>query len=256
MGAQLRAVRRRIGAVQSTAKITRAQELIAASRIIKAQQRVRAAGPYAREITRGRGGGGQPVDADRPPADPGAGDTRAGRGADPDQRPRLRRRLQRQRAARGAAAAALLRDRGVEPVTYVAGRKGIGWHRFRELEMAGEWSGFSDAPRHRQRAARSAAALLEAFDRPTGEGGVDEIHLVHTEFVSMLTQRPVGPQDPAAGDRGDRPGAARPGRCRCTSSSRRRGRAGRAAAVVRGEPDLSTRCWRRRQRRSRRGGGR
>jgi F-type H+-transporting ATPase subunit gamma len=52
MGAQLRLVRRRIRTVQSTAKITRAQELIASSRIIKAQQRVRAAAPYAREITR------------------------------------------------------------------------------------------------------------------------------------------------------------------------------------------------------------
>src|ERR1700683_2253141 len=55
MGAQLRAVRRRIRSVQSTAKITRAQELIAASRIIKAQQRVRQAQPYAREITRAVG---------------------------------------------------------------------------------------------------------------------------------------------------------------------------------------------------------
>src|SRR5450631_4707019 len=52
MGAQLRAVRRRIRSVQSTAKITRAQELIAASRIIKAQQRAHDAEPYSREITR------------------------------------------------------------------------------------------------------------------------------------------------------------------------------------------------------------
>src|SRR5258708_17534875 len=52
MGAQLRAVRRRIRSVQSTAKITRAQELIASSRIIKAQQRLHDAAPYAREITR------------------------------------------------------------------------------------------------------------------------------------------------------------------------------------------------------------
>jgi F-type H+-transporting ATPase subunit gamma len=52
MGAQLRAVRQRISAIKSTAKITRAQELIAASRIIKAQQRMRAAAPYANEIQR------------------------------------------------------------------------------------------------------------------------------------------------------------------------------------------------------------
>ena len=52
MGAQLRAVRRRIRTVQSTAKITRAQELIASSRVLKAQQRVRDATPYARELVR------------------------------------------------------------------------------------------------------------------------------------------------------------------------------------------------------------
>jgi F-type H+-transporting ATPase subunit gamma len=52
MGAQLRAVRQRIRAIQSTAKITRAQELIASSRIIQARQRVQAAAPYAEELTR------------------------------------------------------------------------------------------------------------------------------------------------------------------------------------------------------------
>ncbi len=82
----------------------------------------------------------------------------------------------------------LLRDRGIEPVLYVAGRKGVGWHRFRELELAGSWSGFSAAPRYRD-AQRIATALLEAFNAE--EGRVDEIHLVSTEFVSMLTQRPA-----------------------------------------------------------------
>ena len=52
MAAQLRLVRRRISSVQSIAKITRAQELIASSRIVKAQQQTRAAEPYARELTR------------------------------------------------------------------------------------------------------------------------------------------------------------------------------------------------------------
>ena len=70
----------------------------------------------------------------------------------------------------------------------MAGRKGIGWHRFRELELADSWSGFSAAPKYRD-AQRIATVLLEAFNAE--EGGVDEIHLVSTEFVSMLTQRPV-----------------------------------------------------------------
>jgi F-type H+-transporting ATPase subunit gamma len=81
-----------------------------------------------------------------------------------------------------------LRDRGLEPVLYVAGRKGIAWHRFRELELADSWSGFSSTPRYRN-AQDVSAALIEAFDAE--DGGVDEIHLVSTEFVSMLTQRPA-----------------------------------------------------------------
>jgi F-type H+-transporting ATPase subunit gamma len=85
---------------------------------------------------------------------------------------------------------ALLRERGLSEVTFVAGRKGISWHRFRDRAMAAEWSGFSDTP-HQQNATEITAALLEAYERPTAEDGVDEIHVVYTEFVSMLTQRPV-----------------------------------------------------------------
>lgn len=85
---------------------------------------------------------------------------------------------------------ALLESQQVETLTYVAGRKGIGWHRFRGREMAAEWSGFSDTPRQ-ENAAEIASALLEVFNRPTLDGGVDEIHVVYTQFVSMLTQQPV-----------------------------------------------------------------
>jgi len=75
------------------------------------------------------------------------------------------------------------------PVLYVTGRKGIGWHRFRELELENSWSGFSAAPRYRN-AQEISEALLEAFNAGADHGGVDEIHLVSTDFVSMLTQRP------------------------------------------------------------------
>jgi F-type H+-transporting ATPase subunit gamma len=190
MGAQLRLVRRRIRSVQSTAKITRAQELIASSRIIKAQQRVRAAGPYAREIIRAveavvsRSGQVQhPLTKE--PVKP----TRAAvliltsdRGFCGGYNANVLREAQGLRE--------LLAGRGVEAVPFVVGRKGIVWHRFREREMAGEWGGFSDTPLH-ENAAEITAALLEAYERPSGEGGVDEIYLVHTEFVSMLTQRPA-----------------------------------------------------------------
>jgi F-type H+-transporting ATPase subunit gamma len=190
MGAQLRAVRQRIRGVQSIAQITRAQELIAASRIIKAQQRVRAAGPYAREVT-------QAVEAvvsrstqiDHPMTREVESPQRAAililtsdRGFAGGYNANVLREAQRLRA--------LLSERGVEPVSYVSGTKGIAWHRFRGQEIAGEWRGFSESPQH-ENAREITNTLFEAFSRPTADGGVDEIHLVYTEFISMLTQNAV-----------------------------------------------------------------
>jgi F-type H+-transporting ATPase subunit gamma len=85
---------------------------------------------------------------------------------------------------------ALLDERGMQIVSFVSGRKGIVWHRFRDHAMAGEWSGFSDTPVPAN-ASEITAPLLDAFIKPTYEGGVDEVYLVHTQFVSMLTQQPV-----------------------------------------------------------------
>jgi F-type H+-transporting ATPase subunit gamma len=190
MGAQLRAVRRRIRTVQSTAKITRAQELIASSRVVRAQQRVRDATPYARELTRAiEAVVSRSAQIDHPLTSEPANRTRAAvliltsdRGFCGGFNASVLREAQGLRA--------LLEDRGIEAVPYVAGRKGISWHRFREREMAAEWSGFSEVPAH-QHASEITATLLDAFGRRADEGGVDEIHLVYTEFVSMLTQRPV-----------------------------------------------------------------
>jgi F-type H+-transporting ATPase subunit gamma len=190
MAGQLRAIRQRIRGIQSIAQITRAQELIAASRIIKAQARVRAAGPYAREVT-------QAVEAvvsrspqiDHPLIREPEHPERAAimiltsdRGFAGGYNANVLREAQRLRT--------LLRDRGVEPVTYVSGTKGIAWHRFRGIEVAGEWHGFSETPRD-VNATEITNTLFEAFNKPTSEGGVDEIHLVYTEFVSMLTQNAV-----------------------------------------------------------------
>jgi F-type H+-transporting ATPase subunit gamma len=190
MGAQLRAVRRRIRSVQSTAKITRAQELIASSRIIKAQQRLHEAQPYAREITRAveavvsRSG-----NVDHPLTRPADNPSRAAvliltsdRGFCGGFNANVLREAQSLRA--------LLTGQGLEVVPYVAGRKGISWHRFRNREMAAEWNGFSDTPRHHD-ASEIAGMLLDAYARPAEEGGVDEIHVVYTEFVSMLTQQAI-----------------------------------------------------------------
>jgi len=190
MGAQLRAVRRRIRSVQSTAKITRAQELIASSRIIRAQQRLHDAIPYARELTRAvEAVVSRSEQIDHPLTRPVQNRSRAAvvvltsdRGFAGGFNSNVLREAQ---SLRG-----LLESERVEPVTYVAGRKGISWHRFRNHEMAQEWSGFSDTPRQ-QNAAEIARALLDAYERPTQDGGVDEIHVVYTEFVTMLTQRPV-----------------------------------------------------------------
>jgi F-type H+-transporting ATPase subunit gamma len=189
MGAQLRAVRQRIRGIQSTAKITRAQELIASSRIIKAQQRVRASAPYARELQL-------------------AVEAVVSRSAQIDH-PLVREPARRERAAvlvltsdRGFCGGfnanvlretqrlrALLDEQGTEVATYVSGVKGIVWHRFRGRQLAAEWQGVSDSPT--QERAREIAEVLLAEFRPAAEGGFDEIHLVYTEFVSMLTQRPV-----------------------------------------------------------------
>src|ERR1022692_2782403 len=190
MGAQLRAVRRRISTVKSTAKITKAQELIASSRIIKAQQRAHAAGPYAREITAAvEAVVSRSASIQHPLTTEPANPTRAAvliltsdRGFCGGYNAAVLREAQ--------ALNARLAERGLESVPFVSGRKGIVWHRFRERAMAGEWSGFSDTPRHAN-ANEITSALLAEFLKPTDEGGVDEIYLVYTEFVSMLTQQTV-----------------------------------------------------------------
>ena len=193
MGAQLRLVRRRISSVQSIAKITRAQELIASSRIVRAQQQMRAAEPYARELTRAvEAVISRSTTINHPFTEEPENPSRAAvliltsdQGFAGAYNANVLRESARLRQ--------LLRDRGLEPVLYVAGRKGIAWHRFRELDVAESWSGFSAAPRYRD-AQQIATTLLEAFDAGrdgAGDGGVDEIHLVSTEFVSMLTQRPA-----------------------------------------------------------------
>ena len=193
MGAQLRLVRRRISSVKSIAQITRAQELIASSRIVRAQQQMRAAEPYARELTRAvEAVISRSTTINHPFTEEPQNPSRAAvliltsdQGFAGAYNANVLREATQLRQ--------LLRDRGVEPVLYVAGRKGIAWHRFREIDVADSWSGFSAAPRYRD-AQQITTTLLEAFNAGrdgADEGGVDEIHLVSTEFVSMLTQRPA-----------------------------------------------------------------
>ena len=183
-------MRRRIRAVSSTAKITRAQELIASSRIIRAQRRVHDATPYARELTRAVEAVVSRSAAVRHPliTEP-ENPSRAAvvvvtsdRGFAGGYNANVLREAQR--------LGELLRSRGIEAVPYVSGRKGIAWYRFRGREMAAQWSGYSEQPTPAD-ANRMATDLLEAFAAPAAEGGVDEIHIIYTEFVSMLSQRPA-----------------------------------------------------------------
>ena len=188
MGAQQRVFRQRIGAVRSTKKITKAMELIAASRIVKAQQRVAESTPYAEAITETvtivasssstehvltteRENPGRVavlvITSDRGLA--GAYSSSALRAAE-------------QLTVR-------LRDEGMDPVPYVIGRKGVAFYRFRNREMAESWTGFSEQPQY-ENAKEVADTLIEAFLAGSDEGGIDEIHLVFTEFITSVTQRP------------------------------------------------------------------
>ncbi|KOG91954.1 ATP synthase F0F1 subunit gamma, partial [Streptomyces varsoviensis] len=188
MGAQLRVYKRRIRSVTATKKITKAMEMIAASRIVKAQRQVAASTPYASELTRAVTAVAtgsktkhalttevaNPVRAavllitsDRGLA--GGYSSNAIKAAD-----KLTERL---------------RSEGKEVMTYIIGRKGVSYYEFRERAVAQSWTGFTDSPTYAD-AKMVAAPLIEAVQQDTAEGGVDELHIVFTEFVSMMTQRP------------------------------------------------------------------
>jgi F-type H+-transporting ATPase subunit gamma len=199
MAATLRELRGRIRSAGSIKKITKAQELIATSRIAKAQARVQAARPYSDEITNML--------------------TELA-GASALDHPLLVERESPKRAAvlvvssdRGLCGAynanvlrqseelfALLRDEGKTPVIYAVGRKALGYYSFRQRDVKDSWTGFSERPTYDQ-AREIADALVSAFmagvdddDENAGDDGilgVDEIHIVFTQFKSMLSQSAV-----------------------------------------------------------------
>ena len=188
MGAQLRVYRSRIKAVQGTKKITRAFELIAASRMVKAQQRTAASAPYARAITRAVSAVATYSNEDHPLTTEKREVTRAAMLLVTSDRG-LAGAYSSNVIKEGERLAELLRGEGKEVVPFIAGRKGASYYRFRRRSVAAEWPGFSDAPQF-ENAKEIADALIDAFLRPTEEGGVDEIHIVSTRFVNMVTQTP------------------------------------------------------------------
>ena len=189
MGAQLRVYRRRIRSVQSTKKITRAMELIAASRIAKAQAAVNASKPYAREITNVISALASQSVIDHPLVTEKPDPSRAAVLVVTSDRG-LAGGYNANALKAAESLYSLLRSEGKKPVVYTVGRKAAGYYRFRGRDVEQSWTGFSEQPTYAD-AKEVADTLIEAFTTPTDEGGVDEIHIVFTEFVSALTQKPV-----------------------------------------------------------------
>jgi len=185
--ASLRELRQRRASVTTIKKVTRAMELIAASRIIKAQQRAQSAAPYARELTRAVSAVATFSNVDHPLTTEAENPTRAAVLLITSDRG-LAGAYSSSVIKEGEQLNQMLREANKEPVPYLAGRKSIAFYGFRRREVAGKWEGFSDAPTYGH-AREIADRLIEAFLMPTEEGGVDEIHVIFTRFISMLTQR-------------------------------------------------------------------
>jgi F-type H+-transporting ATPase subunit gamma len=197
VGAKLRVVRRRIRSVQSTKKITRAMELIASSRIVRAQQRVESSRPYAERLTKVMEDvASKSASLDHPLLEEREAPARIG--------------ILVVTSDRGLAgsynanvikiAEQLLRDargRGLEPVLYVVGKKGVGYFRFRGIPMQESWQGFSEVPPY-EKAEEIGLKLIEDFAERT----IDELHCGYTDFRSAFTLRatakrflPIAPEE-------------------------------------------------------------
>lgn len=187
MAVSLREYRARIKSTESMKKITRAMELIAASRIIKAQQRAQSAAPYARELTRAISAVATYSNVDHALTTEPENPTRAAILI-----------VTSDRGLAGAYSSSVLKEaerlteklrgEGKDVAVYISGRKGEAYYKFRDRPVVDAWTGFSDQPSH-QAASEIGSALIEAFLQE--EDGVDEVHVVFTRFRSMLVQEPT-----------------------------------------------------------------
>ena len=200
MAAQLRELRQRIRSVNSTKKITKAQELIATSRITRAKARVAAARPYSVEITAVLSALASAASSlDHPLLNERPNPTRAAvlivtsdRGMCGGYNANVLRAAEELQQ--------LLRSEGKKPVLYVLGQKGVSFYSFRDRAVEGSWTGFSQQPAYTD-ASEVSQQMVSSFlagSDATVEGGgadamqgVDELHIVYTQFESMLTQTPV-----------------------------------------------------------------
>ncbi|GAB3441633.1 F0F1 ATP synthase subunit gamma [Actinophytocola sediminis] len=198
--AQLRELRQKIRSTRSIGKITKAMELIATSRISKAQARVDASRPYTAEITKvlsalasAASTLDDPLLTEREnPGRVGVLVVTSDKGLSGGYNTNVVRAAEE--------LLSLLREQGKTPVLYVIGRRGLDYYRFRDRELAGSWTGFTQLPRY-ENAAEIGTTLVEAFlageddegDQAGADGilGLDELHIIYSEFRSMLSQVPV-----------------------------------------------------------------
>jgi F-type H+-transporting ATPase subunit gamma len=196
MAATLRELRGRIRSAGSIKKITKAQEMIATSRIARAQARVEAARPYNDEITTMLTNLANESALDHPllverdePRRAGILVVSSDRGLCGAYNANVFRRSEE--------LFALLRQEGKTPILYVVGRKALSYFSFRNWEITKSWTGFSEKPTY-ENAQEIGSTLVDAFlagaddvgDEPGPDGilGVDELHIVFTEFRTMLAQ--------------------------------------------------------------------
>ncbi len=186
MGAQIRVYRQRIRTVSATKKITRAMELMAASRVVKARTAVLESAPYTHALTRALSALATHSNYDHPMTTEVENPTRAGVLI-----------LTSDRGLAGAYASGTMKESerligelradGKEVVPYLVGRKAVSYYKFRGRDYAAEWTGNTEKPQV-ERAREISERLIEDFLRPTEEGGLDEIHVVYTRFNTMVNQ--------------------------------------------------------------------
>ena len=182
-GGQERILRRRISSIDATKKITRAMELIAASRIVKAQGRVRSAKPYSEKVTdviANLAGGGAGVD--HPLLTQADQVNRvayvviaADRGLCGGYNNNVLRAVERAIAADQA--------QGRQYVLVLSGKKAAGYFSFRGYEVHAAYEGFSDQPNYSD-AKTMAESVAELFE----SGDVQQVRLAYTRFLSMGSQ--------------------------------------------------------------------
>jgi len=187
MGAQIRVYRQRIRSVSSIKKITRAMELMAASRVVKARQRVEDTTPYSTALTRALSAVASYGEVEHPLITPAENPTRA-----------VVVIMTSNRGLAGAYASSLLkeservverlRNEGKEVIPYLVGRKAMRYYSFRNREFAKSWEDSTDAPPYSMAKSISEAVMDAYLDEETGS--VDEVHVVYTRFRTMVSQEP------------------------------------------------------------------